>query len=79
MEGRIQQNSLINTIHKDNLAAQIIGTLISIQATTISKELLGKARMSTTSLGRISLLPKTRRALLGTSPKTCNLRGLSRL
>lgn len=79
MEGRIQQNSLINTIHKENLASQIIGSDIYIQVTITSKELLERAPMSTINLGKISSLPKIPKALSETSLKICNKRDLTLL
>lgn len=60
----MQQNSLINTIHKDNLATQIISKCCFIQATITSKELLVKVRTSIISLGKISLLQKIHIVLL---------------
>lgn len=77
MDGRIQQNSLINTIHKENLAAQIISTSLYIQATTTLKGSLERAPMLTTNPGRISSHPKTPKAPSETSPKTCNPKDLS--
>ena len=63
MEGRLQQNSLINTIHKDNLATQVISISRVTQTTTTSKASSLKAPMSTTNLGKTSSLPRTLTAL----------------
>ena len=68
MEGRLQQNSLINTIHKDNLATQVISILLVTQTMITLKVLSQKVLMSTTNLGKISSPLKILIVLLETSP-----------